>query len=113
MAGLYKSLEDYIRQRSRDLDMSLHALSERLNYSPSYLNNVVSGQFTPSEKRCREIAAAFGDDPATILKLADYWRPPSGEEHADVMALVRGLPKRELGKLRSFLAYLTWKKDNR
>lgn len=109
---MYKDLASYIRQRTKDMGLSLHALSERLGYSTSYINNLVAGQFRPTQKKCREIAAAFGDDPAIILKLAGYYQPPEdGGVSEEMLAIIRGLPKAERSELEKFLKYLVWRKD--
>lgn len=73
-------LSEYLRRRIEALGTSPTALAEQLGWSPSYLTNLMSDQFKPSEKRCRVLARAFGDDPALILSLAGFYVKDEGDE---------------------------------
>lgn len=76
----YKDVGDYIVQRGADFGHNTYSLSEVLGFGKSYINAVVNEQFLPSAKRCRKIAAFFGDDPNILLELAGYYEPPPEED---------------------------------
>ena len=66
-----KRLQDW-NQAHDDQHHTTTSLSRALGFGSSYIDTIINGQFQPSIKRCRDIANFFGDDPATILRLAGH-----------------------------------------
>jgi hypothetical protein len=90
----YRDLADYITRRAKMLGLNAASLSQELGYGSSYINSVINRQFQPSQKRCREIAAFFEDDPNIILALAGYYEPLRNNEPylRDIEQAARSLP---------------------
>lgn len=105
--GQYRTLAEYITTRAREMGHNMASLSKALNFGRSYINAIVNGQFLPRQKRCRQIAQYFGDDPAIILTLAGYQEPPpQGETLGEIARLVGSLPEDQQRQIRDYAAFL-------
>jgi len=112
----YRDLSDYIRSRILDWNqvkddydrLTTVSLSEALGFGRSYVNSVINRQFQPSVKRCREIAAFFGDDPTIILELVGYQEPEKSGRPliADLVQIASSLPPESLQELLRYARYL-------
>jgi transcriptional regulator with XRE-family HTH domain len=93
----YGSLRDYILTRAREAGYTSISLSEALGFGRSYINAIINDQFTPSRKRCWQIAEFFGDNPNVILGLAGYYQPPDdANELVDNIAGIASILSRRL-----------------
>jgi len=102
------NLQEYIRRRIEALGKSPTELSTQLGWSPSYLTNLIGGQFKPSEERCRKLAREFGDDPNLILSLAGYYTALEEHESAEIedFARYRSLKPAHRSLTRLFMDFL-------
>lgn len=108
-----EELRDYLKRRIESLGESPTSFSERLGWSPSYLTNALSGQFTPSEKRCRILAREFGDDPDLILSLAGYlvFQRNEDQESAELVSRYKSLRPRSQRLVSLFIDFMKYAED--
>jgi len=111
MSTQYRDLADYIATRARQLEHNTLSLSEALGYGRSYINAIVNDQFTPSKKRCREIAQFFDDDPGIILTLAGYQEPLKDDDPI-ITQIIQTASTFPRSRLRQLLDYTTYLKDS-
>jgi transcriptional regulator with XRE-family HTH domain len=108
----YRSLEQYIRERTEALEETPTSLAVKLGWGQSYLTNVLNGQFRPSRDRCVKLAEIFGDDPNIILGLAGYYMPGKEAPEVDELAsAIRSLAPEDQRTVRDFVAFLKDRKD--
>jgi len=102
----------YLTQRIEAIGETPTSLSRRLGWGNSYITNVMNEQFKPSEKRCKEISRAFGDDPNILLGLAGFYVPHefSPDEEA-LLSAYRSLRPRQQRDARRYLGYLKYVED--
>lgn len=106
-------LSEYLRRRIEALGMSPTALSEQLGWSPSYLTNLMSDQFRPSEKRCKALARVFGDDPALVLSLAGFYvSEDADEERTQDFARYKSLRPEHQRLVRLYMEFLKYVEDS-
>jgi plasmid maintenance system antidote protein VapI len=91
MPGNYEGLHRYIRNRLEAMGHTPASASEVLGLAPSYVNNLLLGQFRPSQEKAIQLARFFGDDPAKILELAGYYVPPDGKDAERARSFERSL----------------------
>lgn len=72
----FKSIRDYLDSRFARDSTNQNAVSVALKLRRNYLNSIYHGHFTPSIKRCDQIAAHFGDDPHIVRVLVGRESPP-------------------------------------
>jgi len=112
----YRALAQYLRDRLEATNQSAYSASQSMGFSETYLNNILLGQYRPSEKRAVKIAKYFGDDPNIILELAGYYVPPSDrtkERAEEYAASLGGLDHDLQDDAVDYVHYLRWKQARR
>ena len=66
----FKNLRDYLERRFAQNETNQNAFSNAMGWRRNYINGVMHGQFSPSLKRCDQIADFFSDDPHLVRVLA-------------------------------------------
>ncbi len=108
-----QTLADYLEERIAAIGETKTHLSETLGWGPSYISNIVNGQFKPSKERCMILARVFGDDPNIILGLAGFYvQHEFTEDEQDLLQTYRSISARYKRDARKYLAYLKYLQDS-
>lgn len=108
----YSTLKEYIEARLDAIGETKAHLSQQLGWGPSYISNIISGQFKPNEDRCKTLARVFGDDPNIILALAGFYVPHQFTPREDhLLASFRSLEPRYQREVEKFIRFQKYLQD--